>query len=294
MTMDAVFQIIVGGLTLGSTYALAAIGLSLTYGTMGMFNMAHGVLMTIGAYSAYVAASILGLPLFVGFAFALLVGMVTGGLLHLLVVRYMLDTPRFEINVIVVTAGVAILLEDLILKQFGAYPFRQPVQLAGSLRIGEVTVTAQNLVTFAVAFVLISATAWVLLRTRFGRAIRATAMDREAAMLMGVNADRTFLHVLLIAGGLAAAAGVLISAQTTLSPAMGTNPLLRAFVICVFAGLGSVGGAGIAAILLGLFEVAIQYTLGVQYGFPFMLGLVVVVIIFRPAGLFGHTVVERK
>lgn len=292
--MDTLFQIVVAGLTLGSTYALAAIGLSLTYGTMGMFNMSHGVFMTIGAYAAYVATGLLGLPMLAGFTVAVLVGMLVGGLLHLLVVRHMLDAPQFEINVIVVTAGVAILLEDQILKQFGGYPFRQPVQFDGAMQIGVVTVTAQDMVTFAVAFVLIAATGWVLLRTRFGRAIRATAMDREAAMLMGVNADRTFLHVLLIAGALAAAAGVLISAQTTLSPQMGTNPLLRAFVICVFAGLGSVGGAGIAALLLGLFEVAVQYLLGVQYGFPLMLGLVVLVLIFRPSGLFGREVVERK
>lgn len=292
--MDVVFQIVVAGLTLGSTYALAAIGLSLTYGTMGMFNMAHGVLMTIGAYAAYVATALIGMPMLLGLAVAIVVGMTVGGLLHLLVVRHMLDTPRFEINVIVVTAGVAILLEDRLLKQFGGYPFRQPVQFEGAVLLGPVTITAQDIVTFAVAFLLIGATAWLLLRSRFGRAIRATAMDREAAMLMGVNADRTFLHVLLIAGALAAAAGVLISAQTMLTPQMGTNPLLRAFVICVFAGLGSVGGAGIAALLLGIFEVAVQYVFGVQYGFPFMLGLVVLVLIFRPAGLFGREVVERK
>lgn len=292
--MQAVLQILITGLTLGAMYALASVGLALTYGTMRMFNMAHGIFMTIGAYATYMAASIWGLPLPLAFLVGLAAGGLIGAAVHLLVVRFMLDTEGFEVNIIVATAGVGILLQDLLLKYYGAYPFRQPAQIDGVFRIGDTAVTYQSVGILVMAAVLIGGIAWLLTHTRFGLAIRATAMNREAALLMGVEAGRTYLQVLVIAGVLAAAAGVLISSLATLSPDMGANPLLRAFVICVVAGLGSVTGAGIAAIALGLFEAAIQYYLGVRYGFPVMLMLVIIVLIWRPAGLFGQQEVVRS
>ncbi|MEE4348386.1 MAG: branched-chain amino acid ABC transporter permease [Paracoccaceae bacterium] len=292
--MEAIIQILVSGLTLGAMYALGSVGLALTFGTMRMFNMAHGVFMTIGAYAAFAMVTYAGAPLIV----ALLAGILTGGLIgavmHLLVVQFMLETEDFEINILVATAGVGILLQDFLLKVFGGYPFSQPVQIEGIFRIGGVAVTYQSVVILLLATGLIAALAWALTRTKFGMAIRATAMNREAAMLMGVKTSRTYLQVLIIAGMLAGAAGILISSLSTLSPEMGQNPAVRAFVICVVAGLGSVTGAGIAAIALGLFEAAIQYYFGVRYGLPLMLALVVVVLIWRPAGLFGKQEVVRS
>jgi branched-subunit amino acid ABC-type transport system permease component len=292
--LDAILQIIITGLTLGAMYALASVGLALTYGTMGMFNMAHGVFMTVGAYSAYAAVVYLGLSFPVALVTGLAVGAAIGAVMHLLVVRRMLKTEGFEINIIVATAGVAILSEDLILRIFGAYPFRQPLQLDGTFRVGGLAVTYQSVGILAAAAALVGLMAWILTQTRFGLAIRATAMNREAAMLMGVKADQIYLQVLVIAGLLAAAAGIMISSLATLSPQMGANPLLRAFVICVVAGLGSVAGAGFAAVALGLFEAAIQYYYGVRYGFPLMLALVIVVLIWKPAGLFGQQEVTRS
>ncbi len=292
--MNAFIQIVVTGITLGAMYALASVGLALTYGTIRLFNMAHGLFMTIGAYAAYLAVAYWGAPLWLSFFVALAAGAIVGSLLYFLVVRFMLGTEDFEINIMIATAGVAILLEDLILKNFGAYPFRQPIQIEGTFRIGGVAVTYQSLAILLVAVALIGAVALLLTKTRFGLAIRATAMNREAAMLMGVETGRTYLHVLIIAGVLAASAGVLISSLATLSPEMGENPLLRAFVICVVAGLGSVAGAGFAALLLGLFEATIQYYFGLRFGFPIMLGLVIVVLVIRPSGLFGQGEVVRS
>lgn len=291
--MDAILQIVITGLTLGAMYALGSVGLALTYGTMGMFNMAHGVFMTIGAYASYTAATLWGVPL----PFAILMGILTGGfigaLMHLLIVRFMLHREDFQTTIMVATAGVAILFQDLILKQYGAYPFKQPAQIEGLYRIGNTVITYQAIAIMATAAVLIGAMAWLLTKTRFGLAIRATAMNQDAAKLMGVKTDLTYLQVMMIAGTLAAAAGILISSLASLSPAMGTNPLIRAFVICVVAGLGSVTGAGLAAIALGVMEAAIGYYFGVRYGFPVMLGLVILVLIFRPAGLFGKQGVVR-
>lgn len=292
--MDAIFQIIISGLTLGSLYALGAVGLALTYGTMRMFNMAHGVFMALGAYGAYYAVDVLGMPLPVALLAGILTGGIVGALLHLLVVRFMLGSRNFEINILVATAGVGILLQDVLLKTFGGFPFRQPVQVSGTVDLLGTRVPWQSLLILVVAFVLIGAMALVLTRTRFGMAIRATAMNREAARLMGVNTVATYLQVLIIAGMLAGAAGVMISSMSTLSPEMGTNPAIRAFVICVVAGLGSVGGAGITAFALGLIEAAIQYYIGARFGLPILLALVVIVLIRRPAGLFGREEVVRS
>jgi len=292
--MDAILQIIVTGLTLGSMYALASVGLALTYGTMRMFNMAHGLLMTVGAYAAYTAGTLWGLPMPLAILFGIAAGGVIGAIMHLTIVRFMLRREDFATTIMVATAGVAILLQDLVLKQYGAYPFEQPVQIPGNFRVGNVVITFQSLGILATAAVLISAMAWCLTKTRFGLAIRATAMNQDAAMLMGVKTERTYLQVIIIASILAAAAGILISSLATLSPGMGTNPLIRAFVICVVAGLGSVTGAGFTAVLLGILEAAIQYYFGTRFGLPILLALVVTVLIFRPAGLFGKQEVIRS
>lgn len=292
--MQALLQIFVSGLTLGAMYALGSVGLALTYGTMRMFNMAHGLFMAIGAYAAYSVADVLGLHPVLTLAGGILAGGAAGALLHMTVVRYMLDKGRFEINIIVATAGVAILLQDILLKIFGAYPFRQPMQIEGTASFFGVVVPYQSIAIIVVAVALIGGLAWVLTQSRFGLAIRATAMNRDAAKLMGVNVTTTYLQVLVIAGALAGAAGILISSISTLSPDMGTNPAIRAFVICVVAGLGSVGGAGVTALALGLIEAAVQYYIGARFGLPMMLALVVLVLIHRPTGLFGRQEVVRS
>jgi len=291
--MDVLSQILITGLTLGSMYALASVGLSLIYGTLGMFNMAHGLFMTIGAYASYSVATAFGIPLIVGILVAMATGALIGMLTHLLMVRFMLGTEDFGTNILVATAGLGILLEDLVLKVYGGYPYPQPLKVEGVTRIGNVTVTYQALVVLAVALVLILGVAFLLLRTRFGRAIRATAMNRESAMLMGVKADTVFLQVMALAGMLAGVAGLMISTQATLSPQMGGDPLLKAFVICVVAGLGNVWGAGLCAFGLALIEAAIGYHFGVRFGFPAMLMLVILVLVWRPQGLFGRETVVR-
>lgn len=291
--MDIVIQILVTGMTLGAMYALAAVGLSLIFGTLGMFNMAHGLFMTIGAYAAYAAVQSLGLPLVAAVLAAMAAGAVMGVATHLLMVRFMLRSKAFETNVLVATAGLAILLQDLVLKTFGGYPYPQPVRVEGVVRLFDVAVARQSLLIVAVALVLIGAVAWLLLKTRFGMAIRATAINREAAQLMGVRTNSVYLQVMALAGALAGVAGVMISSLSTLSPSMGGDPLLKAFVICVVAGLGNAWGAGVAAFALGLLEAAIQYYVGVRFGFPVMLVLVIAILIWRPQGLFGTEKVVR-
>jgi branched-subunit amino acid ABC-type transport system permease component len=135
--------------------------------------------------------------------------------------------------------------------------------------------------------------AWLLNRTRMGRAIRAAAQNRDAAQLMGVNIGRVFAKVMALAGVVAAVSGVMLSSLTTLAPTMGYDPMLKAFIICIIAGLGNVGGSFYAAFFLGLFEASIQYFFGVRFGFPALLLLVILALMWRPYGVFGHRKVAR-
>lgn len=291
--MESLIQLLVSGLTLGAMYAISTIGLSLVWGAMGMLNMAHGALLTVGAYAAFGAVDALGLPVWLSLPVAMLTGFVVGLLIYALVIRYMYRHPAFETNVIIATVGLAIVLESLVLKLFGAYPSKQPFAVDGGFTMGGVHVPYQSLGIVVIALVLMGLVSWLLNRTRMGRAIRATAQDRDAALLMGVPVSRVFAQVLALAGVVAAVSGVMLSSITSLAPTMGYDPMLKAFIICVIAGLGNVRGAIYAAFVLGLFEAGVQYYVGVRYAFPAMLLLVIGVLIWRPYGVFGQARVTR-
>ncbi|HSH42355.1 MAG TPA: branched-chain amino acid ABC transporter permease [Arenicellales bacterium] len=291
--MESLIQILVSGLTLGAMYAVSTIGLSLVWGSMGMLNMAHGALLTIGAYAAYGMVQTLGLPVWLGLPGSMAAGFIVGLLIYGLIIRQMYRHPSFETNVIIATVGLAIVLENTVLTIFGAYPAKQPMSVSGGFGFGGVHVPFQNVVILLVSLALMLAIAWLLGRTRIGRAIRATAQMKEAALLMGVPVGRVFAQVMALAGVVAAVSGIMLSSITTLSPTMGHDPMLKAFIVCVIAGLGRIQGAIFFAFVLGVFEAAVQYYVGVRFAFPAMLLLVIAVLIWRPYGMFGQVRVTR-
>lgn len=291
--MEVVIQVLASGLTLGAMYAVSTVGLSLVWGALGMLNMAHGAILTFGGYACYYAIAALGLPVPLGLPVAMAAGVLIGLVIYHSTVRAMLKTRGFETTIIIATVGIGAALENLVLKLFGAYPIPQPLTVAGGFSLGGVHVPHQNLLILVVAVVLMVAMALLLQRTRAGRAIRATAQNREAAQLMGVRIGRVYAQVLALSGALAAVSGIMVSSLATLSPSMGGDPMLKAFIICVVAGLGNVPGAAIAAVVLGIVEAAAQFLLGVRFGFATLLLLVIVVLIWRPYGLFGRRQVVR-
>jgi len=291
--MDTFVQILASGLTLGAMYALSTIALSLVWGSLNMLNMAQGALLTLGGYISFAAVTYLGFPLFLGLVIAAGAGALIGLAMYFGIIRFMFEKDDFETNVIIATIGLAMIIESVVLKTFGAYPFQQPFSVAGGFKFSGVHIPYQNLVIIGVSVGMMVATAWMLGRTRLGRAIRATAQSREAALLNGVPVRRIFAQVLALSGLLAAVSGVMLSSITTLAPTMGYDPLLKAFIICVIAGLGNVAGALYAAFLLGVFEAGVQYFLGVRFGFPALLLLVIVALIWRPYGVFNSEKVAR-
>ena len=292
---DVFMAVIVSGLTSGALYALATVGLSLVWGSMGMLNMAHAAMLTLGGYLAFTAVTTLGLPIAAGIGTAIIGGGLAGAGLYFLVVRSLLKSARaiFETNVLIATVGVGIALENAILLTYGGQPLKQPVAIDGAIHIGPAAVPWQDIMIVVVAILAMIATTALLARTRMGRAIRATAQHREAAQLMGVAVNATYLQVLVLSGMLAGLCGVLVSSITQLTPPLGADPMLKAFIMCVVAGLGNLPGAIVAAFGLAVVEAFVEYAAGARWGFPALLAIVIIVLIWRPAGLFGRAQIRR-
>ncbi len=291
--MDVFIQIVASGLTLGAMYAISTVGLSLVYGSLNMLNMAHGAILTIGGYAAFAVSQQLGWRPELGFLAAIAVGAFVGLVIFVATALPLLKSRNFETNVFIATIGVGAVLENLVLKLFGPYAKPQPLNVPGGVKVGAVLIPYQNISILLVAIAMMVIVAYLLQRSRTGRAIRATAQNRDAAQLMGVHVHLVYAQVLALSGALAAVSGVMISSLATLSPTMGGDPMLKAFIICVVAGLGNTYGAVAAAIVIGLFEATAQYVLGVRFGFALLLLLVICVLIWRPAGVFGKSRIVR-
>lgn len=293
MNVNTLTQIIVSGLTLGAMYAISTVSLSLIWGALNMLNMAQGAFLTFGGYAAYAAMSAAGLPPAAAIAASVGFGALLGVLIYGGIVRHMLDTEGFEVNIIIATVGIATVLENALQKIFGAYPIRQPMTVEGGFFVGGTHIPYNSVVIILVSIGLMLLLAVLLARTRMGRAIRAVSQSREAAELMGVPVNLVYAQVLALAGALSAASGIMLSTITTLAPTMGYDPMLKAFIICVIAGLGNVRGALYAAFMLGIFEAFVQFSIGVRFAFPAMLLVVIATLIWRPYGLFGRKKVAR-
>jgi branched-subunit amino acid ABC-type transport system permease component len=286
--MDVLFQILASGLTLGAMYAISTVGLALVFGAMNMLNMSHGAILALGGYMAWFALSALGLPPVVGVMIAVAACAAAGVLIYLLIARPMLNSEGFETRIFIATIGFGAVMESVILMAFGPQPKPQPLAVQGGLSFAGVHLPLQNILILLLAVLLMAALALVLQKSRIGRAIRATAQNRDAARLMGVRVGVVYALVLAISGGLAAISGITLSSLSSLLPNMGADPMLKAFIICVVAGLGRVPGSVVAALFIGLFEAVVQYTLGVRFGFAMLLLLVIVVLIWKPQGVFGR------
>lgn len=291
--MDVIVQILSSGLTIGAMYAVSTIGLALVYGSLNMLNMSHGALLALGGYVCLYAMTAMGLPALLAVPVAMAVCGAAGLLIYHLAARPMLSSRNFETQIFIATIGIGAVLENVIMRSFGPQPVAQPLNLSGAVTIGHVHIPNQNILILAVSLLMMVAVAVLLNNTRIGRAILATAQNRDAAQLMGVRIGHVYAQVLAISGALAAVSGIMISSLSGLLPNMGGDPMLKAFIICVVAGLGNVYGAAGVALVLGLLEAIIQYVFGVQYSFAILLLIVIAVLIWRPAGLFGRAQVVR-
>lgn len=292
--IQIVTQISISGLTLGAMYALSTASLSLIWGALNVLNMAQGALLAFGGYVAYSAIVSLGMPSPAAIGVSIVFGGILGWAMYITIVRQMLNKDGFEVNVVIATVGIGTVLENTLQKSYGAYPLRQPVAIDGGFFLLGTHVPFNSVVILIASAALMSVLAVLLSKTRMGRAIRAVSQNKDAARLMGVPVQLVFAQVFVLAGALSAASGIMLSTITTLAPTMGYDPMLKAFIVCVIAGLGNVPGALLAAIGLGLAEATIQFLFGVRFAFPGMLMIVILILIWKPQGLFGLKKVVRQ
>ena len=287
-------QFLISGISLGSIYALIALGYTMVYGIAKMLNFAHGDVIMIGAYVAYVSISTLNLSPF----FAVLIAVVTCTLLGILIERVAYKPLRNSspLTVLITAIGVSYLLQNIALLIFGskAVNFTSVASLPAFEIVPGLTVTGETAVTIAVSVVIMAALMIFINHTKAGQAMLAVSEDRGAAQLMGVNVNGTISLTFAIGSALAAIAAVLLcSSYPVLSPYTGAMPGIKAFVAAVFGGIGSIPGAMIGGILLGVIENLSKAYISSQMSDASVFLILIIVLLVKPTGILGKKINEK-
>jgi branched-chain amino acid transport system permease protein len=285
--MTTVGQLIFSGILIGSIYALMSIGLTLIFGVLRIVNFAHGEFLMIAMYGAWAMTRLLGLNPFVAAVAVVPAMFLFGMLVHRLIIRPGLDKPHLV--VVFATMGLSILMQNLALMLFSADLFDVPPMLGGrSFTIGPFYAKPELLIGFSVAVACTLGLRFMLQATYLGKAIRATVQDGEAAMLMGIPVPRIFLITFAGGSALVGLAACMMMPLFSVFPTVGLNFVLIAFVIVVLGGMGSIEGALIGGICIGVVQSISSYYVAPAYGQMFFFILFLLVMTFRPAGLLGR------
>lgn len=283
---ELALQQIVNGLLVGTIYTVMALGLMVVLGILNVINMAQGEFYMLGGYFTYVATAVLGVNYFGSIALAMLATAAVGIVFERVVVRPFLDRPFYV--VFLSTLAVSIILIDGVQLIFAPDPRQVPTPFpVAPIVIGPVYLTLQKIVIFVLAAAVVAGFAAFLRWTRMGMAIRALAKDREAALLMGIDADRVHSLTFAIGAALAAAAGALLGAMFSVYPTMGELPLLKGFALVVMGGLGSVGGVLAAGLILGVAEGLAAGFISSRLTDLVAFATLIVVLLVKPEGLAG-------
>lgn len=280
---------LVSGLLLGSLYALMASGLSLVWTTLGVFNFAHGALMTLGAYAAWTVSVQLGLGLGLGMLAGVAVAALAGVLIELLLVRPFYDNRAMMLVTVMTTLAAAIIIERGISILWGPRLKQLPRVIDGQVNIFGAPVSAHEALIIVVAPVVLAALWWYTARTQSGRALRAVGQNQDAAALIGIDAPRTFSLAFGLSAALAGLTGVLLGSIRFVTPGLGADPLVNAMIVVIFGGLGSLGATAGAAYVIGLFEALLVLWLGLYWTPSVLFLALILILVFRPNGLFGRT-----
>ena len=286
---------LINGISLGSIYAIIALGYTMVYGIAKMLNFAHGDVIMVGGYLCFIAMNSLGLPPLAGILLSVVGCTCLGIVVERTAYKPLRQAP--SLAVLITAIGVSYFLQNSALLIWGADPKAFPsVANFPSLKLlnGQLTINAITIVTVLTATVVMVGLTFFTQRTKMGKAMRACSEDKGAAQLMGINVDTTISMVFAIGSGLAAIAGVLLcSAYPTLMPTTGSMPGIKAFTAAVFGGIGSLPGAALGGILLGVIEIMAKTYISTQLSDAIVFGVLIVVLLIRPAGLLGKEIREK-
>lgn len=287
---------LINGISLGSVYAIIALGYTMVYGIAKMLNFAHGDVIMIGAYTVLTVLTGMG----VNPAVAVLIGMAVCTVLGIVIEKIAYKPLRgasSSLAVLITAIGVSYFLQNTALLVFGAdtKSFINVISVPSlSLADGELLITGTTMVTIAVCLVIMISLMLFVNKSKPGRAMRAVSEDKGAAQLMGVNVNATISLTFAIGSGLAAVAGVLLcSAYPSLTPYTGAMPGIKAFVAAVFGGIGSIPGAMVGGILLGVIEILGKAYISSQVADAIVFAVLIIVLLVKPTGLFGKNIQEK-
>ncbi len=289
------FQQLINGVSLGSLYALIAIGYTMVYGILRLINFAHGDLLMVSAYAAIYGIVLCSLPWFLAFPLAIVATGAIGILLDRAAYRPLRQAPR--ISLLISAIGASFLMENLALVIVGgvAKPFPRPDFFSHVIRTGNLHIQVLTIYTPLMTLVLLLGLLYIVYKTRVGKAMRAASWDFEATRLMGINPDRIIALTFLLGSSLAAAGGIMWAMKyPEINPFMGVIPGFKAFIAAVLGGIGNIVGAIIGGFLLGLCEILIVALLPdlADYRDAFAFLLLIGVLLVRPTGIMGERVVH--
>ncbi|HBR02555.1 MAG TPA: branched-chain amino acid ABC transporter permease [Ruminiclostridium sp.] len=293
--MEQLLQQIINGISLGSIYALIALGYTMVYGIIKLINFAHSDVYMIGAYIGYFCMTSLRL----GFVSSLLIAMVFCTLLGVAIEKIAYKPLRnaTKIAVLITAIGVSLFLEYGTMFIVGptvrSYPAMRGIMVK-TFKLANITITMQQVLIVGITVILMILLQFIVKKTRIGKAMRAVSLDQDAAMLMGVNVNTTISFTFALGSALAGAAGILVGVYyNSINPLMGTLPGLKAFIAAVFGGIGIIPGAMIGGYVIGIIEVFVSGYGNSMYRDAVVFAILILVLIVKPTGLLGKNVREK-
>ena len=286
---------LINGISLGSVYAIIALGYTMVYGIAKMLNFAHGDVIMVGAYISFCVTQYLGMPAIVSIVAAMFVCTVLGMLIERMAYKTLREAPKLA--VLITAIGVSYLLQNSAQLIWGSNPksFNSLVNI-GSIRLfdGALLISDEAIVTVLCCIIIMVALTLFTSRTKMGKAMRAVSEDKGAAQLMGVDVNFTISITVAIGSALAAIAGVLLcSSYPVLQPTTGSMPGIKAFTAAVFGGIGSIPGAMLGGILLGLIEIFGKAYISTELGDAIVFLILIIMLLVKPTGLLGKKVNEK-
>lgn len=284
---------LISGLSLGSIYALIALGYTMVYGIAKMLNFAHGDIIMVGAFTIIVSISTCGLPVWVALILSVVMCTVLGVVTER--VAYKPLRKSEPLTVLITAIGVSYLLQNLALLIFGSSQKSFPsIFDISSVHIGDLSMSGESVVTLAVTIIIMIALSLFINKRRAGKAMRAVSEDKEAAELMGISVNKTISLTFAIGSALAAVAGVFYGATYGfIGPYTGSMPGIKAFVAAVFGGIGSIPGAMIGGLLLGVLESLSKAYISTELSDAIVFASLIVVLLVKPTGLLGKVIKEK-
>jgi branched-chain amino acid transport system permease protein len=283
--MIEIFQQSLNGLAIGAVYVLIALGLTVVFGILGIAHFAHGSVAMFGGYLTYTVMEKFGIPFFPAMGIAMMGGATLGLLIERLAYRPVQDAPH--INAFIIALGLTMMMEGMNLLVFGADQVVIQTPYRGVFYIAGIAVAELRLIVILTSCFLVGVIALLISKTKTGKSIRAVAQNRQAAVLMGVNVSMVSLVVFAISSALGVAAGALIGALLAIAPGVGEGLAVKGFAVLILGGLGSIPGAIVGGLILGVSEAMAAGFISSSYKDVIAFLVMIVVLLFRPEGLLG-------